>query len=303
MKRLFALIFIVFASFSLPAQDRLWDAALDQYQQICDECISVRSRHASGEAVQAASVTQLLSRLAALRKTLKDAEGRMSPAQRLRFESIRLRYEEVFGTPRSAVRLPSLPALTYTADYLGRDGLIPEFYTAASSVVPMKMKMTSAGLDGLPQSGVLLFAGVPDMYYGTMLTLSFAGKPVGAFAKASVSIPYSGGAYDCRSDGTTDGGYIWTSGKERISRWSVTAGATVTPLPFLSVYAGGGYGKRDALWCDVSGQWARVSDLSVSGFTADAGVIVYIRRVSLLAGVSTVGFGNFSAELGAGFRF
>lgn len=293
MKRLFAVIFIVFASLSLPAQDRLWDTALDQYQQICDECISVRRRYLAGEDVQTASVTHLLSRLATLRHTLKDAEGRMTPAQRLRFESIRLRYEEVFGTPRSAVKLPSLPALTGTVDCLGPDVLIPKHYPAASS----------AGWDGLPQSGVLLFVGVPDLYYGAMLTLSFPGKPVGAFAKASVSIPFVKGAYDCRSDGTTADGYIWTNGEERISRWSVSAGAIVSPLSFLSVYAGGGYGKSDTLWGDVSGQWARVSDRSVSDVAVDTGIIIYIHRFSLLAGVSTVGFSNISAELGVGFRF
>lgn len=301
MKRLFVVIFIALASFCLSAQDRLWDAALDQYQQICDECILLRGRYASGENVSLASVTQLMARLSELKKTLKEAEGQMTPAQKLRFESIRLRYEEVFGKPRSNVRIPLLPALTGTADCLGLAGLIPEHYTAASSVGTMKKAV--AGWEGMSRSGVLLLAGFPDMYYGAMLTLPFPGKPVGAFAKASVSVPYVKGAYDCKSDGTTVGGYIWTSGKECVSRWAVTAGAVISPLQILDVYAGAGYGRQDALWGDVSGQWARVADRSVSSVAADAGVIVYIRRVSLLAGVSTVGFGNFSAELGAGFSF
>ena len=297
MKRLFAIIQILFFCLCLHAQDRLWDAALDQYQQICDECISIRSRAAAGESVQMASMTQLLSRLSSLRKTLKDAEGQMTPAQRLRYESIRMRYEEVFGARRHDFSLPAMSMQSGFAEPLHLVSLAPEEYIVP---IPNRPELIPAGQ---PQFGIILYTGVPDMYYGTMLRLSFAGKPVGAFAKASLSLPYIRGAYECQSDGTTEGGYIWTSGDETLSRWSATAGITVTPLPLLTFYAGGGYGTRSVLWKDVAGRWATVSDRSCSGLSADAGVIFNLNRFCLMAGVSTIGFSNFSAEFGAGISF
>jgi hypothetical protein len=71
----------------------------------------------------------------------------------------------------------------------------------------------------------------------------------------------------------------------------------------MKVYAGGGYGSRQLLWQDVSGRWAQVSDRSVTGFAVDVGLIFTVGPVSLLAGASTVGFGNVAAEFGLGFRF
>lgn len=297
MKRLFALILIASACICLRAQDRLWDNALDQYQQICDECISLRSLAAAGETVQLTTMTQLLSRLSGLRKTLKDAEGQMTPAQRLRFESIRMRYEEVFGGRKEAYHLPELSGLTGLARQLDIVTLVPKEYIAP---VFNRSEVLSYGR---PQFGVLVFAGIPEMYYGTMLSLSFRGKPLGAFAKASMSIPYKKGQYECHSDGTTDSGYIWTSGNECLSRWAVSAGAIVLPIDFLTVYAGGGYGHREVLWEDISRCVATVTDLSIAGFSADAGVIVTLGHFSLMAGVSTLAFSSVSAELGLGILF
>lgn len=294
VKHLFAVILLSIACISLHAQDRRWDAALDQYQQICDECIDLRARSASGERIQAASVAQLLSKLSSLRNTLQEAKGQMTPAQRLRFESIRMRYEEVFGGPR-AERLPQvdpsawLPLLVETPQSMFVQ-YPSQFFGSMPFIAP-----------AAPDFGIILYAGVPDMYYGGMLMLQ--GKRFGGFVKGSLSIPYTRGEYECFSDGTTPGGYIWTSGAERLSRWSVTAGATYTPWHFVTVYAGGGYGSRQLLWQDVSGRWATVSDRSVAAFAADAGLVFNLGSVSVLAGASTIGFRNITAEFGIGLRF
>jgi len=139
------------------------------------------------------------------------------------------------------------------------------------------------------------------MYFGAMAILR--GKRFGGFVKGSLSIPYTRGEYDCLSDGTTPSGYIWTNGAEGLSRWSVTAGATYTPWRFMTIYAGGGYGSRLLLWQDISGRWATVTDRSVAGLAADAGLVFNLGTVSILAGASTIGFRNVAAELGIGLRF
>lgn len=282
------MIFLVPAA--LIAQELKWDAALGQYQRICDECIMLRIRSASGVSINASEVQTLLSRLASLRETLQSASGQMTPAQRLRFQSIRLRYEEVFGQS-SMPRISSLepaPELPFTVKALSSNDFVP-----AGAIHQHKSPPAHVGM--------ILLAGAPDLSFGAMATLS--GLRFGGFLKASASIPFTSAAYDCFSDGTTPTGYIWTTGGERISRWAVTAGAMFALRDFLSVYAGAGYGSRALLWQDVSSRWARVGDRSVSGVAADAGLVFNFGKFSLLAGVSSLGLGAFNAEFGAGVRF
>jgi len=319
VKRLFASILLSVVCIALHAQDRRWDAALDQYQQICDECIDIRARSAAGERIHASSVAQLLTKLSSLRGTLQDAKGSMSPAQRLRFESIRMRYEEVFGGSRK-VSLPDVAApaglpllleapraqvtpyspLPSAPDTLANPASAgPASPTTAAPASPSAA--ATAVTHTSPSFGFILYAGVPELYYGAMATLQ--GERFGGFVKGTLSIPYTQGGYDCLSDGTTAGGYIWTSGTECISRWSVTAGATFSPWRFMTLYAGGGYGSRSILWQDVSGNWATVTDLSATGFTADGGIIFNIGPVSILAGASSIGLTNVTAEFGLGIRF
>ena len=307
MKRLFASILLSVVCIALHAQDRRWDAALDQYQQICDECIDIRARSAAGERIQASSVAQLRTKLSSLRGTLQDAKGSMSPAQRLRFESIRMRYEEVFGGSRK-VSLPDVDAPAGLPSLLEAPQAQVVPYSPLPSAPAALANPSSAGLaspttaaPAAPSFGFILYAGVPELYYGAMATLQ--GERFGGFVKGALSIPYTQGGYGCLSDGTTASGYIWTSGAECISRWSVTAGATFSPWRFMTLYAGGGYGSRSILWQDVSGNWATVTDLSATGFTADGGIIFNIGPVSILAGASSIGFSNVTAEFGLGVRF
>ncbi len=274
----------------LSAQELKWDAALGQYQRICDECIMLRMRAVSGEAIEASELTSVLARLASLKQTLQDAKGQMTPAQRLRYDAIRLRYEEVFGqtAPVKMSRLESVPAL-----------LTDAMQQHPATCLPLKEMPPRVPK---PHVGLILFAGVPDMYYGAMASVS--GLRFGGFVKASASIPFIKSAYECLSDGTTpSGGYIWTSGQECISRWAVTAGASFMPWRFLSFYAGAGYGHRSLMWQDVSGSWAAVADHSEAGVVIDAGVLVHIGRLRLLAGASFIGFVSATAEFGLGWCF
>ncbi len=274
---------------ALGAQELKWDAALGQYQRICDECIMLRMRAVSGEAIEASELTSVLARLASLKQTLQDARGQMTPAQRLRYEAIRLRYEEVFGqtAPVRMSRLESVPALLTDA--------LRQCPSTGLSFKEMPPRVPK------PHAGLVLFAGVPDIYYGAMATVS--GLRFGGFVKASASIPFIKPAYECFSDGTTPSGYIWTSGKESVSRWAVTAGATISVSRNFAIYAGAGYGKRDVLWQDVSNRWATVSDLGIHGLVADGGIIVSVKKLNFMAGVSSFGFRAFSAEAGIGYQF
>ncbi len=279
----------------LNAQESEWDAALGEYQRFCDECIALRTRSAAGERIEASELASLLSRLSSLKNALQGAAGQMTPAQRLRFESIRLRYEEVFSQPggHSPVRIPQLePGVALRAPVKSLDDGVLGPFDHVATVQKENMAL---------HPGIFLLAGVPDLYFGAMFTLS--GLRAGAYIKASSEIPMLRHAYDCFSNGTTPDGFIWTNGELRVSHRSITAGATFTPWKFLTLYAGAGYGSHAVNWQDVSFRWARVEDLSVRGVAADAGVIINIGRFSLLAGVSSVLPGQAGAEFGAGVRF
>jgi len=294
MKRFLVFWVAFFLCTGLCAQSHKWDAALDQYQEICDRCIDLRNRSLSGESISSASLTELLSQLSVLRKTLQEAGGEMTPAQELRFETIRRQYEVAFGLRRAdGVPVPrpeplharcSLPHIPET----GRPSPEPFFYPILPSE-PLRW-------------GILGFAGVPDPYFGLMGTL-VKGR-FGGFAKGSFPFTPAQADYTCRSDGTTpDGGLIWTTGRERVSRWSFSAGGIYAPRSFLSIYAGGGYGSRTCLWEDDTSRWAAVEDRSAGGLVLDAGLVFSFRHLSLLAGVSCIGLKAFSAEIGLGLGF
>ncbi len=68
------------------------DRALDKYAAICDRCLRLRADVESGQGVQKEELKALLTELASLRKTLSNASGEMTAAQRERFETIKAKY-------------------------------------------------------------------------------------------------------------------------------------------------------------------------------------------------------------------
>ena len=304
--------FILFSALDATAQSGRWDSALDRYEDICNRCIDLRQRSLSGEAVQASSVTVLLSQLAALRNNLQEAAGEMSPSQRARFESIRLRYAEAFGAPpgtrsffESIVPSSSLPALTLSQPaFTGavQSQLLGRFSTGLPQV-----KLDNAGSSAdhhCLRFGILAFGSFPPLQPGLMTRVDF--RRVGFFVKGTISlIPM--GDYACLSDGTTESGFIWTTGQERTGVSSLSVGGTCaiadSPSFALRVYVGAGLGKRTVQWEDASGSWAQVSDLSSSGLSADAGILFDFGHLSFMAGLSSLSFQTAQCDLGIGFRF
>ena len=306
---------LLFSSWTVSAQVTGWDAALDRYERICAQCIDLRQRSIAGEAVSAVSVTELLGELASLRNTLQEAAGRMTASQRARFESIRLRYAEAFpgsAAPASSAILPSLrPPLPSSADL---PSLSLSHPVVSSYVLPMSLTAESgSGVRSVsesfeksrsiaPRFGAVVFASMPPIRPGVMARLDFG--RAGIYMKGSW-LPVSDYSYLCKSDGTTATGFIWTTGNERTDAYSFSAGGSYAlPVAFpMRLYAGAGYGARSVLWEDASGRWARVSDLSFSGLSADAGLLFDIGHLTLMSGISSIAFRTLVLELGLGFVF
>ena len=177
--------------------------------------------------------------------------------------------------------------------------VIPGNHPGGSTVVPLqKVPAGPRPLHGF----VLAQAAVcPDLSYGAMLGLG--GAVWGAYLRFSSNFRPATSDYDCRSDGSTGAGPIWTSGARAVSRLTVTGGGWIPCTDWLRVYGGGGFGRRTVCWQDSTGAWARVTDYSAAGLALDTGVILELGRFCLSLGGEAVAFRQFSVTAGAGFRF
>ena len=295
MKARFPILCLVLWLFSggiLFGQENQWDRALDQYDFFCRKSLELRSRAASGENVSQQELVSLLTELSQLRTQLKEAEGVMTPAQRMRFDRIRMAYQGVPERERAQKALPSGPEW------------IPHPY--ALPAPPKQLASHPFEHEVTPQQpnirfGVILLAGIPEGSLGGMFL--FQKGPWGAYVKGSSTLRHMEADGICYGDGTTPNGYIWTTGRARNTRFGISAGGSWQPFPFLGFYVGAGYGKQQLFWEDASGRWMQVADKSVNGVLLDAGIMAFYGRWAFLAGVSAINFKTPSAQLGLGFCF
>ena len=146
---------------------------------------------------------------------------------------------------------------------------------------------------------ILASFSVPDPSAGAMALWC---RKFGGYVRFQSDFSSPTHSYDCCQDGTTDEGYIWTSGESRVSKLSITAGGTSQCKGWLYIYAGAGYGRRILLWQDRAGAWAKVSDASMSGLAADAGMLMRFGRFAVYAGISTIAFRYLDASVGFGIN-
>lgn len=293
--------FLLLCGWSASAQPAGWDAALDRYERICDQCIDLRQRSLSGEAVPAASVAELLGQLASLRSTLQEAAGRMTPSQRARFESIRLRYAEAFTSQdRPSISLESHEKLpSFSPGFVVSEGIIP----LRDPAPPVSREVTARPRPRL-SGGLVAFAALPPVRPGLAARLDL-GRP-GLFVKASW-LPAPEGSYTCLSDGTAGDGFIWTTGNECSGAFSASAGlsyALIQGKAFsMRIYAGAGYEKLAVRWEDASGRWADISDLARRGLVLDGGAFWDFGHITVMTGVSCLPHSTPCLEAGVGYAF
>lgn len=182
--------------------------------------------------------------------------------------------------------------------------------TVTAGVIPFKAYLPVPGgaLTG-PRKRMLAFSlcavasVVPDFSYGLSFSIAENRHKYGGYVKFRSNFKFQDYAYECKSDGSRDEGSIWTTGNSCVSVLNVSAGARKNFISWLGVYAGLGYGRYLTLWEDVSGNYAKVTDYSVSSVSLEAGVLLDFKPVEITAGVSTIGFKYTCLEVGVGFRF
>ena len=271
-----------------------YDKALDKYAYICARCVELRGRVASGQNVDEESLKSLLKELSALRKTLSGASGRMSAAQVARFEEIKKQYRQGSVDYRYAVRRESIDMV----------GTLPQGALSAhpgSGIVPMRQRREQTSSKAI-QTAFLADAGIfPTPSFGAMAVLTRNG--VGAYAVFKSDFRKNEYSYVCDSDGATEYGRVWTTGKSRVSRLSAAAGLAMFTSRRFGFRAGAGWTSYTRCWEDVSGQWAKVGDKSFGRFAVDGGIFLVFKPLAFSVGVMSDFSGHADLNFGVGVRF
>ena len=144
-------------------------------------------------------------------------------------------------------------------------------------------------------------AALPTLQPGLMVGAEYG--RIGGYLSFRNSFPGIKEDYICSADGITDFGHIWATGNSKWSGYSLSGGILLGIKDWLSVYAGAGYGESSLFWEDVSGQWAKVSDMSLSGLSMETGIIFKVNYFSILVGSSSISAKSITPVFGVGFSF
>ena len=321
---------------AMPQGDN-YDKALDKYAVICDRCVELRTKTESGQSVRIEELKVLLTELSSLRKTLSNASGKMSVAQAERFEAIKAKYlqgmkvfEKKPGRPEFTP-VPKIEPVTEPVE-VTRSGMSemslrqaqrpedmevprteiqserPEGHTPRPEEIQsrsLKVQRQSPSSEKYSKPfrlAVLADAGIfPTTSYGGMMVATW--NNIGAYANYRGNFRKNEYSYVCTSDGDTEYGRIWATGKSRVSRAVTTAGFAMFTSRRFGFRAGAGVTSYTRCWEDVSGQWAKVKDKSFKSPAADVGIFLTFNPLVISAGVTSDFSGHADVQFGIGIRF
>ena len=297
---------LMLVAFSAAGQDRRIDEQLHMYEDLCEQCMDIKSRAKSGENVSRTQVESLIATFLALNKTLKSQENEMTAAQRHRFTQI----GRWFATGERPDTISPLP-LVQAEPPCAPSAMLQ---SACCRITPVSDTVFCIGrsdldrvadmLGGKPRGDVFILASVaaPDMAYGLMA--GYKHRNWGGYLAFRSSFTSCKTSYSCASDGSMENGSkIWPTGNEKRSNLMVSGGVLAGATKWLTIYAGAGYGARKLAWEDVAGNWALVSDWSHTGMAVEFGAVVSVRKLAFSAGISTISFRTAAFTCGVGVRF
>lgn len=294
MKRALLILALFLTVLPLRAQD--YDAALDRFAAITNECLRLKARLNEGETLPANALDGIQGELRSLQKDLQQASRSMSPAQKDRYRTILACYREGRMVPESALTATDAPLGNVIQETASRDEL-------EQVLRALEGRISDPVLD---RAKTFLLATASFPLEGG-LTIGHVRSHWGGYLHASGNGFYPSGTIDARSDGSSGDGFIWTNGSARTGRFCATAGAVWLPNPYrytsIGLYAGAGYGFARLHWQTTDGIWARITDKSVTGPAIECGGILFHRHFALSAGISTIAFRTLSFTAGIGIDF
>ena len=303
-----------------------WNSVLDRYESITAQCKALRDKAAAGEPVSQKSVTTLFGELGRLRNMLQQSSGKMSKAQRDRFERIRRSYDGSVpaGEPQRPAGEPAEPPATNDEPAFrlaqakfeplpavdggkilrsvlrqAQDGAQNDNRTTLRNDNPVILSEAKGETKDLSKRAKGETKDLPVKRINILPTLSFGDTRQGGLFLAMTRGQWGGYvslrtnfksqlyAFDILSDGTTGGkARFEAKGGQRIGEYSAAAGVVRTVTPWIDLYVGAGYGSSTLCWNDIHGAWAKVRDYSAAGLLLDGGAVFHLGTINLLGGVS-----------------
>ena len=296
LRHIFCTCALLSATLFASAQQRNFDERLDMYENLCAQCMGLRSKAAAEGGVQKAEAKALVADFLSLNKELKAQETGMTAIQRGRLAAI----SQWFATgvqpaevPQDLPRVSQCAEIPMTIPYASNNSELIYIYNLQSPAAPKAEK---------GDIYILANLAIPDISYGLMA--GYQVQRYGGYVSFRSSFTSVSPSYSCTSDGVLKGGgTLWASGEEKNSNMSVCAGALYGFRQYVSVYAGVGYGSRRLAWEDVDGQWAEVSDWSHKGFAIEAGALFSWNKLAFSLGVSSVSLRTAEFVCGVGLKF
>ena len=155
---------LMLVAFSAAGQDRRIDEQLHMYEDLCEQCMDIKSRAKSGENVSRTQVESLIATFLALNKTLKSQENEMTAAQRHRFAQIG-RWFSTGERPDTISPLPLVQAEPPCAPAV-------MLQSACCRITPVSDTVDRVAYmqGGKPRGDIFILASIaaPDMAYGLM---------------------------------------------------------------------------------------------------------------------------------------
>lgn len=297
------LLLLLAADVLVRGQNRSMDECLDRYADQCAQCLELKERSATGEYVSKKEARSIIEVFLEMNRELKGHELRMTAAQRHRFSAIGQWFItgekpvpelQIRSVPDSVSAKLSLHVLPHSLSCRSDRIAMPE------RLCPPQERTRTAIERG--DIHILASMAVPEISYGVMA--GYLHRRWGGYLSVRSSFTACPTSYSCTSEGVMDtGSLMWPTGNERRSSLSACAGLLAGVMPWLTIYAGAGYGQRKLAWEDVGGSWALVSDWSCKGIAAEFGAIASWNMLAFSAGISTVCFRMASFTCGVGVRF
>lgn len=289
---------VLFTCIYAKAQDPI-EAELARYEMVCSMCLDLKSRTHNGEEVSREEATSVLNVFVSLNGKLKARKQDMTPAQRHRFESI----GEWFATGRRPMHAYPVPDMVHLPFEHNLFTIVTDTLKIPN---PAKgeIKHFPPALMAKPELNafVIIEMSLPDYSYGLRIGLQRGSW--GGYMALRTNFRSDNSDYTCTSDGKLpSGGKLWAGNGQQVCNNGYFAGALYKAAPWISIYAGGGYGTKSLLWEDADGGWAKVSDCSYKGAAAEAGAILSWKKFAFSAGISTISFKTASLCCGIGVLF
>lgn len=291
------LIIFFLCPYKSAAQDI--DGELKSYAALCDSCLMLKKSLSEGSTISPDKAKSLIGKFVETGKKLKSRS--MSPWQKDMYRLITERFTSSSYTEPFTAGIPVLPAMN--CEITGANETTGIIARETNAQKTNAEETTRADKAEKPlRFSIIASVSFPYLTGGLMLGIQYNGW--GGYIRGTTNFTKTESTYTCLSNGTLpDGSEFWGGGQNQLAINTLTAGAMLPVIKNLCFYAGAGTGKWTLTWMDMDSNWAKVSDRSHSGIAAEAGLVANWKFLAFSAGVTTIKFNTFQANVGVGVRF